>query len=100
MNTTAEALEALDRAVLSYMDEFNYQSTDFDGWFFPLRCFAEIGLERDIARAICRTLTDRGLAEYRRGLFNDDGEVAGSGYGITAAGRAYLANHDRSGGGA
>jgi len=53
--------------------------------------FAEVQksteLTRSDVRASCRRLARKGLAEYRRGLLRDDGGVAGSGYGITDAGR-------------
>lgn len=48
------------------------------------------GLSRDYVRAACRALVDRGLARYQVGLFTEDGEVAGAGYGITKAGLASL----------
>lgn len=43
-------------------------------------------LTRDFVRAACRSLTDMGFAEYQSGLWTDDGEMAGSGYAITATG--------------
>lgn len=44
------------------------------------------GLDRATVRRVCRHLARRGLAEYARGLWNDDGEPRGSGYTATAAG--------------
>ncbi len=41
-------------------------------------------------RRIVRQLARKGLAEYYRGLFDDDGEMRGSGYCITRAGLATL----------
>lgn len=43
----------------------------------------------EMARALCRDLTDRGMAEYRRGLWDEDGIPAGAGYGITPRGLRY-----------
>ena len=40
---------------------------------------------------LARSLSRKGLAEYGRGLWNDDGEVAGSGYCCTKQGAAFLA---------
>lgn len=37
-------------------------------------------------RRACRSLKRKGLAEYHRGLFTEDGEVAGSGYCATEKG--------------
>ncbi len=46
----------------------------------------ELGLEyRQVKRAV-RSLARKGLAEYVRGLFDDDGMVAGSGYRATEKG--------------
>ena len=47
-----------------------------------------------IVRRACRSLRRKGLAEYQRGLFNDDGEVAGSGYCATRAGAELIAGLD------
>ena len=49
------------------------------------------GLEVKVVRRVCRSLKRKGLAEFMRGLFNEDGEVAGSGYGATDAGLSFLA---------
>jgi RIO-like serine/threonine protein kinase len=46
---------------------------------------------KEIRRA-CRSLARKGLAEYGRGLWTEDGEVAGSGYCCKPAGRAHLAS--------
>ncbi len=43
-------------------------------------------LDRKQIRRACRSLARKGLAEYGRGLWNDAGEVAGSGYCATKAG--------------
>ena len=40
----------------------------------------ETGLEFRVVRLAVRALARKGLAEYHRGLFGDDGMVAGSGY--------------------
>lgn len=43
-------------------------------------------LSRKLIRRACRSLRRKGLAEYGRGLWTEDGEVAGSGYAATRAG--------------
>lgn len=48
------------------------------------------GMDIKAVRGACRSLARKGLAEYHRGLFNDDGMAAGSGYGITAEGMAFI----------
>lgn len=72
--------------------------TDFEWFAFPLNWFANEWITKDMARALCRDLRDRGFLRFERGLFNEDGMTAGSGYRITEAGRSYLdeldADHD------
>lgn len=54
--------------------------------------FAAIGecvrLDRKTIRRACRSLARKGLTEFKSGLWYEDGGPAGSGYGITKAGRA------------
>jgi len=80
-------LEALEDQVLGAM----MQGPHFDGeptaTAFSFRCLEErAGLPREIVRALCRQLTDDGLACYARGLWTEDGEPFGAGYGITRKG--------------
>ena len=51
--------------------------------------FTNDWITREMARACLRDLTDRGFCRYARGLFTEDGEVAGAGYGLTEKGLAY-----------
>lgn len=46
--------------------------------------------DRSKVRRICRSLARKGLAQYAKGLWNDDGEPAGAGYHITKAGQAVV----------
>lgn len=46
----------------------------------------DVGLDRKQIRRACRSLARKGLAEYGRGLWSDEGNVAGSGYCATRAG--------------
>lgn len=48
-------------------------------------------LDRSQVRRAARSLARKGLAEYGRGLWTDEGEMAGSGYCCTKAGAAFLA---------
>lgn len=84
--TLREAAEALDYHVLSILNDRGY------GGEFCLRMsnFIDDGMTRDMAVATCRSLRQRGLAEFHRGLWSEDGEPAGSGYCITEAGKAHL----------
>jgi Mn-dependent DtxR family transcriptional regulator len=45
-------------------------------------------LDPSYVRRSVRALARKGLAEYGKGLWTDEGELAGSGYRATAAGRA------------
>lgn len=47
-------------------------------------------LDRQEVRRIARHLARKGLTEYGRGLWTEDGEPFGSGYRITEAGAAAL----------
>lgn len=51
----------------------------------------EWGVERKVVRRACRSLARKGLAEFKAGLWDDDGKPAGSGYAITEAGREAFA---------
>jgi hypothetical protein len=53
------------------------------------------GLPIDFVRVACRTLQSQGLAFYARGLFNEDGDVAGAGYGATRKGREHAREIER-----
>jgi hypothetical protein len=46
----------------------------------------ETGLERRVVRRACRALARKGMTEFRQGLWNEDGEPAGSGYKILPPG--------------
>lgn len=48
------------------------------------------GHSRAEVRRACRLLARRGLAEYSSALWTDDGQLAGAGYAITAAGCAAM----------
>lgn len=57
--------------------------------FAPL--IERTGLDRAQVRRHCRYFARKGLAEYSKGLWTEDGEPAGAGYGITSAGIHALA---------
>lgn len=79
------AVAILDELILRYLAGIE------DGFCSHIAPLAEhIGVDREIARGHLRSLADRGLAQYQKGLWYDDGLPAGSGYGITEAGRAQL----------
>ena len=97
MDATFPAVrDFLDLYVLGMIEGHGSMARDGE-WFFSLGWFTNEWVTRDMARAICRGLTDRGLCHWRRGLFTEDGEVAGSGYGITREGIEYYRSKGESG---
>jgi len=58
---------------------------------FYFTSFASLAVRVELppnkVRRIVRHLARRGLVEYQRGLFNQDGDLAGSGYGLSTLGR-------------
>ena len=78
--TEMRVLEALDGKT---------RPDDFFVGFQPLQDTTE--LSRHEVRRACRSLKRKGLASFMAGLWTEDGEPAGSGYAITEAGRAAVA---------
>lgn len=77
------------------MKALNALAGSFGGDFDCLR-FSTIakrsGLDPKHVRRSVRALARKGLAEYVKGLWTEDGEPAGSGYRCTAAGVSRAAN--------
>jgi hypothetical protein len=79
----AAKLNLNERKVLRRLArEFGYDAPYFP--FGPL--MRATGLTRKEVRRACRSLTRKGLAQFGRGLWDDDGHPAGSGYAATFAG--------------
>lgn len=74
-----------ERKVLAVLAQ--HYSSDMNCLYFRYIA-SETGLEVKQVRRSVRSLARKGLAEYVKGLFNNDGEVAGSGYCCTREGRA------------
>lgn len=53
------------------------------------------GIERRQIRIDVRRLARKGLTQYGKGLWTEEGELAGSGYAITPAGRAALEGSEK-----
>lgn len=78
-----------ERKVLSVLaEEWN---SDMNCYYFR-GIVSKLKDELDLrkVRLACRSLARKGLASFERGLFNDDGQVAGSGYCATRAGAALI----------
>lgn len=83
--------KCLDRYILQIMEDHRDTSYGREEYAFHLRIFvSDPWITKDMARAVCRSLTDRGYAFYMRGLMTQDGMMGGAGYGITDKGAAYL----------
>lgn len=86
----AKALSDREKAVLLSMAE-----SLSDGYCWPFaRIAAEVkmmgqGCEPSNIRRVTRALARKGYTYFQRGLFTEDGELAGSGYGVTEKGYAY-----------
>jgi len=80
MNLNPNEAKVLVELVDAYSSYDGFCFRGFDG------ISRETGLDRKIVRRACRSLARKGLAEYGRGLWTEDGEPAGSGYAATKAG--------------
>jgi hypothetical protein len=60
------------------------------GYFSFKSLSRSTGLDRRQVRLDVRRLARKGFAQYGKGLWTDDGDLAGAGYAITDAGRAAL----------
>ena len=91
-----EWFSGMEMHVLKEMCE-GYQPFGPTETYYGLAVFAHDGVTKDLARGILRAMTDRGLCQYKSGLFSEDGEPRGSGYAATDAGVArYKQLLDRS----
>lgn len=89
--TARQAREVLELEILSDMNNKSSGSFSRYDFFHNLSALGDPQtIPREMVRAICRDLTNRGLAQYQRGLWTEDGMPAGSGYGITRRGLAYM----------
>lgn len=64
----------------------NYRGGDEFLFFDFSSLGSETNLDRKLVRRACRSLTRRGYARFASGLWTEDGEPAGSGYGATRDG--------------
>jgi len=80
-----------EKKVLDYLVSRSAETGDTAYVYFR-SIVAKTGLElKQVSRA-CRSLKKKGLAEYMRGLFDEDGMAAGSGYGNTEAGEKLISD--------
>lgn len=76
-------LNPVEAKVLSVLVE----DYDPDGPFYSFAAIIAAGGpdDRKAVRRACRSLARKGLARYGRGLWTEDGEMAGAGYAATKA---------------
>ena len=78
-------------AVLEVLaEDFN---ADSNCWYFKSIASVTKLTIKEVRRA-CRSLAKKGFASYERGLFDEDGQTAGSGYCATRKGAAYISPCD------
>lgn len=81
-----------ERRILSVMAE----AGDDYGYFGFDVLSRQTQIARRQVRLDVRRMARKGLALFGKGLWTDEGEPAGSGYAITPAGRAWLADKDKA----
>ena len=91
MTTFLERVNENERKVLEVLAE--EWSSDTNCYFFK-GIAAQTKLEIKQVRRACRSLAKKGYTEFVRGLFDDDGMVAGSGYCATRKGAALISPCD------
>lgn len=84
-----DALEMLEREVLDFLFEQRKYEGDELYWWVSFITDA-LGYPKEFVRTTLKGLKAKGLVEFRLGLFDDNGEVAGAGYCISDAGVKYL----------
>lgn len=95
-NGTAErfgakvSIDVLGIFVLRKLDEVSRRHTEFDWMACNFRTFEDMGIPRPIVRGILQELRNRGFVAFERGLWDEDGQPAGSGYRILDKGREVL----------
>lgn len=87
-------LTAREMPVLRMLDEVSQPNGEFCVSFHHISGEPKDSAGTKEVRRIVRQLARKGLAEYHRGLFTDDGYFGGSGYCISARGRAALREHE------
>lgn len=88
-----QQLMAEEKAVLNVLAEYGGE------FYLGFQAISRrVLLPVDEVRLACRSLRNQGLVDFQRGLMNEDGQVAGSGYAITSAGYRFVDNeeHDSS----
>jgi hypothetical protein len=93
-NPMSFTLNEVQQKLLKNLYECNQHAYD-EGWCFSYASISDDlqGVERKELTKNMRRLRKLELALYQRGLMNEDGEVAGSGFSITEEGKAWVEGH-------
>lgn len=78
-SSTADAVNILEDEMLTLM----WDATHEPGWGFGLKFFEP--MHREVARGVLRAMAAAGKVEFVKGLWTEDGHMAGAGYSITHA---------------
>lgn len=81
-----------EHPVLADLNEITRPDGEYCVPFYRLSGAPKDAPETREVRRIVRQLARKGLAEFYRGLFDDDGRLCGSGYCITKAGQKALSD--------
>lgn len=79
-----------EEKVLRHLTELYSDSWGEDAYTYFRYIVEGTKLELKVVRRACRSLARKKLAEFMRGLMDDEGQVAGSGYGATQEGRDWV----------
>lgn len=86
-NARAVAVIAeLEGMVLYAFATADHSYGETDTYYSFLYLAKETGLPECVVRCVCRGLTDKGLLRFHKGLFSEDGRLAGAGYALTPKG--------------
>ena len=81
------ALTELERKALFALAGGVDGAWEGEHWCYPFKAIAEQGqIPTHLVRRTVRRLARKGFAEYRKGLWTEDGEPAGAGYCLSEAG--------------
>lgn len=83
--------------VLIALDEWTKPSGEMCVPFATLSGEPKDSAETKEVRRVVRQLARKGLAEFHRGLFTEDGDMCGSGYCISDKGRLALSESKEAG---
>lgn len=77
-------LNSNERKVLRFLVRGRDYYCDYDFLYFSFRPIARsTKLKREDVRRACRSLARKGLTQYCRGLWSEDGVPGGAGYSAT-----------------